>query len=153
MRPARQRFDGILIAHLGNTDGRNPERENTLKYLQETLAEGFHVCLRVQYFNDAFLLPTAGGFNNVPPAFLSKQRVWCCTDNAETLDALCAINAHAFFVSENMPTLTTAQFIWTLPPHNLSQRSIAAFPELAAPEWLSQFEPAGICSNEPRRYI
>lgn len=149
----QQQFSGIIISHLGNIDGRNPERENTLPYIRETLNAGWHVCVRVQYRNDAFILPHAAGWSLAPPALLSTQRVWCCTDDADSMDALCGINAHAFFISDNMPTLTTAQFIWTLPPHRLACRSIAVFPELTDAAWLDTAEPAGLCSNEPRRYI
>jgi hypothetical protein len=149
----QQRFEGIVISHLGNISGRNPERENTLSYIREALDAGWHVCVRVRYANDAFMLPHASGWSIAPPAMLSKQRIWCYTDDAESMDALCGINAHAFFLTENMPTLTTAQFVWTLPPHRLATRSIAAFPELTDAAWLESAEPAGVCSNEPLRYI
>jgi hypothetical protein len=56
-------------------------------------------------------------------------------------------------MSKDFMSLTSAQFIWTLPPHALVSRAIAAFPELAEPDWLENAEPAGLCSNEPIRYI
>ena len=149
----RPRFDGIIISHLGNIDGRQAEKENTLPYIQKALKEGWHVCIDVLFHNGNFLLPHDAGHTAIPPALLSKQRIWCRASNAETVDALCNVNAHCFLLSEYFMSLTSSQFIWTLPPHALVARSIAAFPELAAPEWLDLAEPAGLCSNEPARYI
>lgn len=149
----RQKFSGIIISHLGNINGRRPEKENTLPYIQEALKLGWHVCVDVAFRNGGFLLPFDGGYHVAPPALLSKQRVWCRASDPETMDALCNINAHAFMVSLDFMSLTSAQFIWTLPPHNLVGRSIAVYPELADPDWLKDADPAGLCSNEPARYI
>lgn len=151
-RPVR--FDGILISHLGNLDGRMPEKENTLAHIQNALDRGFHVCAQIVYRNGAFLLPCARGYELAKPAFLSSQRVWCCTDDPTAMDALCAINAHSFFITERLPSLTTAQFIWTLPPHKLASRSIAVFPEFVEQAWLEDEanDPAGICTNIPMNY-
>lgn len=149
----RQAFNGIIISHLGNTDGRRPELENRLAYVQRALKEGWHVCVDVVFHCGSFLLPFDGGFNVAPPALLSKQRVWCRAHNADTIDALCNINAHCFLNSENFMALTSSQFIWTLPPHELVSRSIAMLPETADRGWLENSEPAGLCSDEPRRYI
>lgn len=147
------RFDGIIISHLGNIDGPQPEHENKLVYVQKALKEGWHVCVDVVFHCGSFILPYAGGFNSVPGSFLSKQRVWCRAHDPATLDALCNISAHAFLNTESGLALTSSQFVWTLPGHVLTARSIACFPEHADAGWLEQFEPAGLCSNSPRRYI
>jgi len=148
----RIHFDGIIISHLGNINGRDEKRENQLAYVQEALKAGWHVCVDVVFHCGSFLLPYDGGFNSVPLAFLSKQRVWCRAHDPLTLDALCNINAHAFLNPDSGLALTSAQFIWTAYPHNLAPRSIAAFPEEAPENWLLA-EPAGLCSNEPIRYV
>lgn len=148
-----QRFDGIIIAHLGNIDGRQPKRENTLTYLNEALKAGWHICVDVVFRNGGFCLPNERGMTPAPPAFFSKQRVWCRTRDADTLDALCNVGAHAFFASTDPMTLTSSQFVWTLPPANLSPRAIACFPELTDADWLERFEPAGICTNSPAQYV
>jgi hypothetical protein len=150
---SRQKFDGIIISHLGNIDGRKPELENTLPYIQTALKLGWHVCIDVAFRNGAFLLPHEAGHHTIPPALLSKQRVWSRASDAVTVDALCDIGAHCFLLSANFMSLTSAQFIWTLPPHELCPRAIAAYPELAEPSWLANSDPAGLCSNEPARYI
>lgn len=149
----RHKFNGIIISHLGNIDGRHPEKENTLPYVHAALNAGWHVCVDVAFKNGGFLLPTDSGNYVAPPALLSKQRVWCRAYDPETMDALCNIHAHCFLASQTFISLTSAQFLWTLPPHPLVDRSIAAYPELADPDWLANFEPAGLCSNEPARYI
>jgi hypothetical protein len=150
------KFTGIVISYMGNIDGRNEELSNHPKYVEKALKAGYHVCVEVVFHNGGFLLPHApiNGFNYspMPPAFFSRQRVWALTTDTESLDALCNIGAHCFAIAER-PTLTSAQFIWTPPPHRLVDRSIAFFPEEADPAWLDQAEPAGLCSNEPIRYV
>jgi hypothetical protein len=153
MRSQRRRFDGIIISHLGNIDGRQPDRENTLPYVKEALAAGWHVCVDVWYTNGGFVLPSASGAYHLPPALLSNCRVWSRTYDPETIHALCTIKAHCVIAAESPVLLTSEQFLWTLPPTPLASRAIAVFPELATPEWLEQYEPAGLCSNEPVRYI
>lgn len=153
MGARKQAFDGIIISHLGNIDGRQPEHENKLAYVQKALKAGWHVCVDVVYHCGSFILPYDGGFSSVPGALLSKQRVWCRAHDPITLDALCNINAHAFLNTTSGLALTSSQFIWTLPGHVLVERSIACFPEEADENWLSFSEPAGLCSNEPARYI
>lgn len=153
MRARRGRFDGIIISHLGNIDGRVPERENTLPYIKEALAAGWHVCIDVWYTNGSFVLPAARALQPIPPSLLSNCRVWARTHDPETIDALCTIKAHCVIAAESPVALTSEQFIWSLPPTPLVSRAIAVFPELAEPGWLEQYEPAGLCSNEPARYI
>ena len=146
-------FDGIIISHLGNINGRIPERENRLAYVQAALKAGWHVLVDVCFHNGGFYLTHDNGFDCVPPAFFSKHRIWSRAVDPETLDALCNIGAHALVASNAPFTLTSAQFVWTLPCQPLSQRSIAVYPELGDANWLSLYEPAGLCSNEPTKYI
>jgi hypothetical protein len=149
----KAKFSGIIISHLGNIDGREVENENRLKYLKAALTAGWHICADVIFRNGGFLLPHQNGFDAAPLSFFSQSRVWSRCRDAETLDALCNVKAHAFFISDAGHALTSEQFIWTLPPENLVDRSIAAFPELAPDEWLEKQEPAGLCSNTPIVYV
>ena len=146
------KFDGIIISNRGNISGRQPELENKLTYLQDALKAGWHVCLDVVFHCGNFILPRDGKYDVAPPAFLSRQRVWCRAHDPETLDALCNISAHAFLISDS-PTLTSSQFVWTPPDGILTARSIAGFPEQGAPSWLVQYEPAGLCSDVPANYV
>lgn len=150
---ARVPFSGIIISHLGNINGRNPAEENKRPYIEKALAAGWHVCVDVVFHCGNFILPFDGGFHHMPPAMLSKQRVWCRAYDPATLDALCNVGAHSFMDAANTAVLTSAQFIWTPPGIELSPRSIACFPEDATPDWLDNYEPAGLCSNAPARYI
>lgn len=149
----RKQFDGIIISHLGNLDGRQPDLENTLPYLQTALKKGWHVCAQVFFRHGKFLLPHNAGLTPVPPAFFSNQKVWCVALDPPTLDALCDINAHTIPATAADVVLTSAQFLWTLPPATLTPRSIAVFPELAESTWFGDNEHAGICTNAPEVYI
>ena len=145
-------FDGIIISHLGNINGPEPERENTFSYIQAARKAGWHVCMRVIFRYGKFLLPHANGYDVIQPAFLARQHYWSCALSPETVDALCEINAHCFLAAAEHPTLTSAQFVWTPPPHYLTPRAIALFPEAGPENWLSTSEPAGVCSDYPAQY-
>ena len=99
------------------------------------------------------MLPTAKGCVTLPYAMLSNPLVWFRAVDAETFDALCNVGAHAFAGGGADFTLTSSNFLWTLPGHPLTRRSIAAYPEIGAPDWLENSEPAGLCSNEISRYL
>lgn len=151
------RFDGIIISYMGNTDGRDLERQNQPKFLTAALNAGWHVCVTVLFQNGSFVLPHAPdehgfGFSPMPPAFFSKPRVWSQALDPATLNALCDINAHCFIWTPDEPTLTSAQFIWTPAGHELVDRAIACFPEQADNAWLHDAEPAGICTEYPQQY-
>ena len=147
----RSKFDGIIIAHLGNINGPS-EHANKLAYVEKALKAGWHVCVDVVFHCGAFILPYDGGFSTVQGAFLSKQRVWSRAHDPDTLDALCNVNAHVFLDTTGL-ALTSAQFVWTLPVNPLTPRSIAVFPESTESSWLENAEPAGICSDIPAQYV
>lgn len=147
------KFSGIIISYHGNINGREPDAENRLSYIKKALDAGWHVCVDVLFRHGGFFLPHTGGFDPIPAPLLAKQRMWCNALNAPTLDALCNVNAHCFFMGAQPYSLTSAQFIWTLPENILVDRSVAVFPELADPRWLLDAEPAGICSNEPAKFL
>lgn len=153
---APEKFYGIVISYMGNTDGRDEENENRLSYVKHALSKGLNVCVNVFFRAGKFYLPC--GFDgdeleSIPPVLLSNQAVWCNAVDAQTLDALCGLNAHCFSMLTAPHTLTSAQFIWTMPNRALTDRSIAAFPELADAGWLDTAEPAGLCSNQPLLYL
>lgn len=164
-REARQRLDEwmygprpehhdrpILIAHLGNLSGRNEERENSLAYLRAALARGYHVSCAVLFRCGVFLLPCRRGLEQISGSLLANPRVWCRAENAETLDALCSVGAHAFAAAAPC-SLTSAGFIWTLAENSLAPRSIAVLPELATPGWFEASDAAGVCSDAIARYL
>ena len=41
----------ILIAHRGNVNGLNPERENTVAYIEEALGQGYHCEIDIIDYN------------------------------------------------------------------------------------------------------
>lgn len=142
----------ILIANRGNIDGVQEELENTPAYLQAALGAGYAVSCEVVVQHGAFLLPTQKGWHQLPYAMLSNPQVWFLAADAVTLDALCAVNAHA--VPATAPVaLTSVHYLWCMPGAELTPRAIAVFPEYASADWLTYAEPAGVCSNEISRYL
>ena len=142
----------ILISNRGNLDGVQEDQENTPNYIQAALREGFAVACVVEAHHGAFLLPTPHGYYPLPYSLLSNPKVWILAADAITLDALCAVNAHAVPAGAQV-ALTSVHYLWCLPGTDLTPRSIAVYPEYANPDWLAHSEPAGVCSNEIVRYL
>lgn len=151
-----EKFNGILISYMGNTNGRDENNENRLHYIKKALSRGLHVCINVVFRSGNFLLPCGSEkteYELVPPAILSHQNVWNNAVDPHTLEALCDLNAHCLFLAGSSCTLTSHQFIWSLPDVPLTDRSVAAFPELASdPLWLAGVAPAGLCTNFTANY-
>lgn len=148
-RPERN----ILIANRGNISGRQPEQENTPAYVKGALAAGYHACVDVIYYHGAFCLIAAERLITMPPSFFVNPKIWSRAYDATTLDALSGLGAHALPNLSEGFTFTSAQFIWTLPGQLLSPRSIAVYPELAPPNWLTDCDIAGICSDVAADYV
>jgi hypothetical protein len=142
----------VLISHRGNIDGVDEAQENTPSYIQAALKKGFAVACDVIAAHGAFLLPTQSGYQPLPYALLSNPQMWFLATDGITLDALCAVNAHAVPVSAPV-ALTSVHYLWCMPGADLTTRAIAVFPEYAEAGWLESAEPAGVCSNEISRYL
>ena len=50
----------ILISHRGNTNGRNPEKENTVEYIEQALKKGHHCEIDICKFDGEKFVVTSG---------------------------------------------------------------------------------------------
>lgn len=147
----------ILIAHRGNYQGCNIERENSPEYLKEALDAGYDIEV------DIWLVDGIFWFGHDKPQykrpnfgikFLTDERVWCHAKNVEALDVLLSINhapINCFWHENDKFTITSQRYIWTFPRHQLTPRSIAVYPELY-PDGTDFSIAAGICSDNIKDY-
>ena len=106
----------ILIAHRGNTKGRNLEAENSPKYIQEALDAGYHVEVDVWLKNDKFFLGHDNPKYEIDISFLKGSKFFCHAKNIEALHAMLETpNIHCFWHEGDFCTLTSQGYVWKYP--------------------------------------
>lgn len=143
----------IYIAHRGNTQGPNPEKENHPDYLRDAVRKGYDVELDVWLVNGKYVLGHDKPQYEVADYFLENPHFWCHAKDIHTMTALLdpGFPVHAFFHDTDACTITTQKWIWTYPGHPvLGHRSIAVMPERAPGLDLSR--AGGICTDIPLEY-
>ena len=141
----------ILISHRGNTNGKNPEKENTVSYIQQALKKGYHCEIDLcKWDGKHFYLGHDEPGEKVSLQWLGARLVWCHAKNLLALENLQKLKTKYFWHQEDDYTLTSNGFIWTYPGKKLSKKSICVLPELKKiriPKHIS-----GICSDKIEKY-
>ena len=78
----------LKIAHRGNFEGRNAERENTMDYLRIAIRAGYDVEVDVRYDGIGFWLGHDKPTERVDIEFLTWHEVWTHAKTIETLRVL-----------------------------------------------------------------
>ena len=136
----------ILIAHRGNTNGLNPERENTIDYINEALRKGYHCEIDVCAFDGTqFYLGHDEPQQAVSIKYLHEINLCCHAKNFKVLEAMCALSIHCFFHKSDEYTMTNRGWIWAYPGQLGGKYTIAVHPEKLHPGDIKKF--AGVCSD------
>ncbi len=148
----------IFIAHRGNLDGPNPERENHPEYIEKALKAGYDVEVDVWKTVEPsrWFLGHVGLQYPIEESFLDKihDHAWFHAKNVFALNGLLALGFRCFFHVRDAHTLTSDGYIWTYPGETLTSRSIDVMPEsypFHAPRNTS-IKPAGICTDIVKYY-
>lgn len=151
----------ILISHRGNLNGRDIDRENTVPYINEALAAGYHVEIDVWCVNKKWYLGHDSPIAQVNEDFLLTRyqtpSLWLHCKNIEALATLLYFRNHQgfpnFFTHDTDPyTLTSNGFIWVYPGKPLCSHSICVLPERASYSSQDLTVCCGICSDFITRY-
>jgi hypothetical protein len=145
----------FVIAHRGNRDGPNPERENSPAYIIEALNEGFDVEIDVRYnpVTNGWWLGHDMPQYHVDVSFLQNRRLWCHAKNLATLSNLQKIpGVHYFSHDKDDAVLTSNGIIWVQPGEEYDERCVCVMPELA-PNWDLSRRKLGVCSDMVRSYL
>ena len=121
----------LYIAHRGNTNGRKPERENTLSYINEAMADGFHVEVDVWVDADGgILLGHDGPHETVELEYLKNDMLWCHAKNIYALETLIHENrVRCFWHDRDEHTLTSKGDVWSFPGVKMLPSSVYVMPE------------------------
>lgn len=137
-----------LIAHRGNVNGPNPDRENHPSYIEEALAQGFDVEIDVWLVDEKWSLGHDHPQYELPSLdLLRRSGVWVHCKNMAALEALVTDpSIHCFFHDRDDYTLTSRNVLWTYPNRALPQRNSVAV-MFDRPEELLPQRPLGICAD------
>ena len=109
----------IKIAHRGNTNGPNPEKENSPSYILGAIDKGFDCEIDLWKTDEGLFLGHDGPEYEIGETFLFdfSSKLWIHCKNLEALGLV--VNAknrlNGFWHQEDNYTLTTKGFIWTYP--------------------------------------
>jgi hypothetical protein len=141
----------ILIAHRGNVNGKQADRENTLSYIKEALDQGYHCEIDIcKWDGDKFWLGHDEPTEPVDADWLKNNRLWCHAKDYNSLEAMLIQDIHCFFHHNDDYTLTSQGYIWAYPGKIGGKRSIAVHPERLSMDLVKKF--SGVCSDNLIEY-
>ena len=140
----------FFISHRGNTNGMNPERENSPNYVNKALESNFHVLVDVWLVGKSHL---ALGYEHprysVTLEFLQNEKILCRARSVGTLNMLMDNGVHCFYHENDSASMTSGGLIWTAPGKPVTARCICTMPEWYVPNVTSaaHIVCAGVCSD------
>ena len=136
----------LLIAHRGNWAGKNPERENSPKYLLEAIESGYNVETDVWWHQGKFWLGHDAPIYQTTVDFLSNPNIWCHAKSLETVVELRKHDSiHWFWHETDKITLTSKGYIWTFPRINLTEAVVNQPKDIIK---AYKNKPFAICAND-----
>jgi len=139
-----------LISHRGNINGKQSDLENSPKYIENAIKQGYDVEIDVWY-TDGFYLGHDNPTYKVDIKYLQNNKLWCHAKNGEALYEMRKIDKiHCFWHQDDDMTLTSKGYIWTYPKKSLYYNSICVLPELGYTGELDKCY--GICSDFIKEY-
>lgn len=119
----------ILIAHRGNVNGKNPERENSEEYVREALDRGYHTEVDVWFVKEKLFLGHDKPEYPTTLEFLRNDRIICHAKTVPTFNFLLTQGLHCFFHDKDEATLTSQGKIWLYPGKIVCELGILVMPE------------------------
>lgn len=144
----------IYIAHRGNIDGPNKDKENNPDYILNAINHNFDVEIDVWYIDNKFVLGHDCPQYEVDTEFLLNKHFW---HHAKNVNAMFHLNRmkpnyliNCFYHNIDDVALTSGGWLWTYPGKEINCDSIAVLPELVLNWNISS--AYGICSDYPYKY-
>ena len=152
-----------LIAHRGNLNGPNPEKENHPDYIHAAIQKGYEVEVDLWKMNGDLYLGHDSPQYKINQKYLdliaSADSLWTHAKNIEAFQYLsCHENLHYtkkwnyFWHQEDDYTLTSLQYIWAYPGKKLTNNSVCVLPERTKCDTLSLQSCKGICTDYVYEY-
>ena len=121
----------ILIAHRGNFNSKQPDKENTFSYIMDAIDEGYDVEIDLWYQDDQFYLGHDFPQHPISESELASIKVysWCHAKNMTALHELLVRKYNVFFHDQDLCTLTSTGVIWSH-KHQFNPHGIVVMPSL-----------------------
>ena len=136
-----------LIAHRGNTHGRNAERENSPTYIKEALATGYDAEIDVWYINNKFYLGHDDSMHEVDVDFLKTPGLWCHAKSLPALEKMLENDVHCFWHQTDDFTITSRGHIWTYPDKPVGTNSVIVCHSTEETQVAALQNILGVCSD------
>lgn len=135
-----------LIAHRGNTSGRDPENENNPNHVIHAINKGFDSEIDI-WCHDGLYSGHDEAQYDIDLDFLLEYHdsLWIHCKNIEALELLSSINQLNVFWHENDAyTLTSKGYIWTYPHRKVCEKSVIVCNNSQYAKYQNCF---GVCSS------
>ena len=122
-----------LIAHRGNLNGPQPDKENSPDYISKAIESGYNVEIDIWFINNKWYLGHDNPTYEIKYHFLFDSRFWLHAKNGEAFDKLLKdknYNFNVFWHTTEDWVLTSKKYIWTYPNKILYLNAIWVLPEL-----------------------
>lgn len=142
----------IYISHRGNIDGKIPELENSIDYINSAIKLGFDVEIDVWMIEGVLFLGHDEPQYGITQHWLNERctKLWIHCKNIEAVEWFSDIGAFNWFWHEtDTITLTSKGFIWAYPGKQPIKDSIAVMPEIHKENILGC---VGVCSDFIKNY-
>jgi hypothetical protein len=145
-----------FIAHRGNINGKEPERENSPDFIDEAIKLGFDVEIDVWRIDVKWFLGHDSPEYEIDLNWLfdRSDNLWCHAKNLNALhDMIHYPKLNCFWHEEDRYTLTSHGFIWTYPDQPIKEFSYKQIILLF--DWKKddvKIPHGGICSDEIMLY-
>ena len=144
----------IFIAHRGNLFGPQPDKENTISYIDTALQDGFAVEVDVLDYNDKgiFTLGHDKAQEEVNVNYITQKNLFAHAKNYKSLTGLLKHGAHCFYHTDEEYVLTSNNIIWCYPGVSYANNDncVIVLPEIYPMKpWRSAY---GICSDYVANY-
>lgn len=135
-----------LISHRGNLTGKQPERENTVDYINQALAQGYMCEVDIFSYHGKLYLGHDDAQTETTVAYLQQPGIIAHAKNLEALAEMLQTAIHCFYHHDDNYTLTSRNWIWAFPgkPGTLVHPCIAVLPENYSID-ITNFD--GVCSD------
>tara|TARA_R110002110_G_scaffold55143_5_gene157562 strand:+ start:402 stop:884 length:483 start_codon:yes stop_codon:yes gene_type:complete len=144
----------IYIAHRGNLDGPNPDKENHPDYIHAAVQQGYAAEVDLWRVEDNFFLGHDSPQYRINEKYLdllaSSGVLWTHIKNVEAFDYLVSHNKQQwnfFWHQEDDYALTSLGHIWAYPGKKLTNNAICVLPEHTKRAILEISKCKGVCTD------
>jgi hypothetical protein len=142
----------ILISHRGNINGKLPELENSIDYINNAIKLGYDVEIDVWMIEGVLFLGHDEPQYGITQHWLNERctKLWIHCKNIEAVEWFSDIGVFNWFWHEtDTITLTSNGYVWAYPGKQPIKNSIAVMPELHNDD-VSMC--SGVCSDYIENY-